>query len=930
MDLAGYNWLFPDRPTFALPQLETGGREHGSGWTTGGYIPPVLLKSIAWIESGWAQASYDPPVQYGQIGPVLSSHDCGYGITQVTSGMQNISGVPTLDQAMIGGHYAFNIARGARILADKWNAAPEFRPMVGIRNPSVIEDWYYALWGYNGFAFKNHPLNPDYAWPRPMYDCSSARTYPYQELIMGCAANPPTRAGVRLWNAQPVHLPNLSDPAFYDHLKLDNWGPCSQNLQCAAMDIPTPDPWNQDQTYPFYSRSQVFGDPIVALSNWNLEFVAPPSGQSTNQTIAIGNGGSGLLAWRLQTSAPWIQVSRIQGVSLGSDIGYAHQIVAIRADASSLLPGTYTGQITVETLWGTPATINVTVHTGDGALLNPSDGRIYLYQGGLKRHIPDPATFEANGFSWNKVISVPSDWAAALPTGQPLPSVLATGRLLRAPGNGVPTYVMENGAKRHVIDANLFAQCGYAWDSVAIVSSSTINNIPTAATLSGHPCPRVALPDGTLLVGTEGKVWVMRGNARRWVTSPVAFADCRYLWGNLNRVPDGLIAQFSAGPEVSGCTAEGSLILTPDGKVNVLLAGRAHHVPDSITFGAYGYDGNRITPVVELTAPPGQPVLSALSTGSLVRSQGDSVPVYVMDGGKKRHITGPDVFAACGYAWPAVAVLSPAAVDSIPTGSTLASGPCPRLPLPDATLIYGPDRAVWVTTQQTRKWVTGPSAMSDCRYDFAGLVPVSAALFAQFAPSQPVSSCTTPGSLLSRDGKIYLVVSDVKRHIPNPQTFEAAGLSWTAVTPLQQDMVTTGKPLLDVVATGRLIRASDQITTYVMENGRKRHVVSGAVLDACGYTWAAVSQVSAATIAGLPDGPQLTGAPCPQPTFVTGTLLVGSEGKVWVVHSGQRRWVINSSLYVACGYRWGDLNRVADSVINAVPPGPNLTAGPCP
>ncbi len=160
MDLAGYNWLLPGAALVRSPLLETGGREYGSGWTTAGYIPPVLLKSIAWIESGWSQASFDPLVQYGQIGPVLSSHDCGYGIMQVTSGMQNVSGVPTLDQAMIGGHYAFNIARGARILAEKWNAAPEFRPIVGNRDVSVIEDWYYALWGYNGFAFKNHPLEP--------------------------------------------------------------------------------------------------------------------------------------------------------------------------------------------------------------------------------------------------------------------------------------------------------------------------------------------------------------------------------------------------------------------------------------------------------------------------------------------------------------------------------------------------------------------------------------------------------------------------------------------------------------------------------------------------------------------------------------------------------------------------------------------------
>src|SRR5438876_1273511 len=412
MELAGWNRLFPEYPTFAPPAMETGDRGAGSGSLMGPYIPPVLLKSIAWIESGWAQASYDPPVQYGQIGPVLSSHDCGYGIIQVTSGMQNVSGVPTLDQAMIGGHYAFNIARGARILAEKWNAAPEYRPIVGSRNPTVIEDWYYALWGYNGFAFKNHPLNPDYAWPRPAYDCGSARSYPYQELILGCAQNPPARGGSQLWNSQPVTLPNLSDPAFYDHLKLENWNPCSSNLQCAAMDIPTPNPAHQDPSGTDLNRGQVLGNPSIITSTSSVSLVAPPGGQSPNQLIAIGNGGSGVLAWRLTATAPWVRLSRIQGVSLGADLGYTHQVFAVSADASSLLPGDHAAQIKVESLYaaGAPATITVTVHTGDGALINPSDGRIYLYEGGLKRHIPDPASFEGNGFSWNNVISVPADW----------------------------------------------------------------------------------------------------------------------------------------------------------------------------------------------------------------------------------------------------------------------------------------------------------------------------------------------------------------------------------------------------------------------------------------------------------------------------------------------------------------------------------------
>jgi hypothetical protein len=101
-------------------------------------------------------------------------------------------------------------------------------------------------------------------------------------------------------------------------------------------------------------------------------------------------------------------------------------------------------------------------------------------------------------------------------------------------------------------------------------------------------------------------------------------------------------------------------------------------------------------------------------------------------------------------------------------------------------------------------------------------------------------------------------------------------------------------------------------------------------MAACGYGWDAVSIIPTATIASFPNGPALNGAPCPQPTFANGTLLLGSDGKVWVMHSGQRRWVIDSGLFVACGYRGVDIDRIADSIIAALPQGPNLTAGPCP
>ena len=361
--LAGLNRLFPDIGEFALPRLETGGRSAGSGQLTTPYIPPTMLKAIAWIESSWAQAAQSVP--YGSVGPVLVSHDCGYGLMQVTTGMQNVTGVPTAGQAAIGGHYAFNIAGGARILAEKWNAAPEYRPIVGSRNPRVVEDWYYALWSYNGFSFKNHPLNPAFPLPRAPYRCDGTQpraSYPYQELVLGCMANPPVVDGEALWASLEVHLPSLSDPA----LSLANWVACSGNGTCASMDLLTPNPSHTDPTDSSLNRSQVIGDPSLSVVPGAVKVVAFPGTPSSSASLTISNTGTGPLSWRVSSSTSWLKVSRMQGVSLGSDLG--PQAFVITVHAEPLPPGVHIAQITVESLFasGAPKTVNVTVQvSGD-------------------------------------------------------------------------------------------------------------------------------------------------------------------------------------------------------------------------------------------------------------------------------------------------------------------------------------------------------------------------------------------------------------------------------------------------------------------------------------------------------------------------------------------------------------------------------------
>lgn len=361
MELAAFNRLFSNDSYFGLPLLETGPRQNRTLVTP--YIPPVLLKAIGWIESGWAQADYSVP--YGEIGPALVSHDCGYGIMQVTTGMQNTIGLPTPQQLMIGSHYIYNIARGARILADKWNLAPELRPVVGQSNPQIIEDWYYAVWGYNGFAFVNHPLNPRYpAWPRKPFSCGPSddgfghdrSQYPYQELVFGCSSHPPLVSGQPLWRGVDINLPDLQDPAIATALDPKNFAcgtsPADEpnSSYCYnSMDIPTPlKPSGQphsDPTQPEGDPMQLLGSPrLLVQGPADLPFTIVKGTTPPSYTITIGNAGTGLLSWTALGSHSWIKITPWQSVALGSTPSRMN----VTVDTTKLLPGKHEGIIKID------------------------------------------------------------------------------------------------------------------------------------------------------------------------------------------------------------------------------------------------------------------------------------------------------------------------------------------------------------------------------------------------------------------------------------------------------------------------------------------------------------------------------------------------------------------------------------------------------
>lgn len=201
-----------------MPPLRTG--PDGLGPPQPFYIPPTILRAVAWVETAWHQASWD--TTRGTNGPTLTSSTCAYGLMQILDGM-TIAGNPTASQLSIASDFHANIAAGAAMLASDWNRTPDQLPYAGRHDPHILEDWYFALWAYHCFGpvcitygAHNNPDDPALTWPRPVYNSPDQinsplgldySDYPYEELVYGTVQYPPLVNQQPLWAPIPIQLP---------------------------------------------------------------------------------------------------------------------------------------------------------------------------------------------------------------------------------------------------------------------------------------------------------------------------------------------------------------------------------------------------------------------------------------------------------------------------------------------------------------------------------------------------------------------------------------------------------------------------------------------------------------------------------------------------------------------------------------------------
>jgi hypothetical protein len=181
------------------------------------------------------------------------------------------------------------------------------------------------------------------------------------------------------------------------------------------------------------------------------------------------------------------------------------------------------------------------------------------------------------------------------------------GTLIRAAGDE-KVYLIDDGKKRWITDSATFVSRGYDWSSVITVSQTELMIYEEGQSISAGAAPR----DGLLVKGSDCRVYLIEGGRRRWVRDEITFVSLGYNWNNILQISDQELFKYIEGQ-----------ILSKD--------------------------------------MPGD--------GALIKGLG--VEVYLLRGGKKCHITSPEVFERNNFSWSSIIIISEEVLASYPDGSDM-------------------------------------------------------------------------------------------------------------------------------------------------------------------------------------------------------------------------------------------------------------------
>lgn len=238
--------------------------------------------------------------------------------------------------------------------------------------------------------------------------------------------------------------------------------------------------------------------------------------------------------------------------------------------------------------------------------------------------------------------------------------------------------------------------------------------------------------------------------------------------------------------------------------------------------------------------------------GTLLESLEDGTRWLMQNGRRRPVLSRAALFSRVGNR-PAVFVTAEAL-------QTFAEGPA--LQFPNYTLVRTPDQTVYLLVDDLKRPFASLQAVRKFGYAEDDIVDVEADDLAGYADGTALSvSAPDPNLRLLQDkktGGVYAVRDGVKRPVISRGILKAAfgTLSITPVARTVLDALPTGTPAL--FPDGTLVMKDGGKDVYVIDGGKRRHVVDERAFLAYGWRWNDVVKTDAKSLDLHPLGDPLT------------------------------------------------------------------------
>ncbi len=495
-------------------------------------------------------------------------------------------------------------------------------------------------------------------------------------------------------------------------------------------------------------------------------------------------------------------------------------------------------------------------------LMQGSSGKVYWVENKSKHWIINAKTFDAWGFDWNNISTLPDNFVNNISGSSDLSNIVTSTSTPKV-------YLLDGGNKVWIQDAVSFVSWGFDWSNITWINNSQLSIFPeTDFTVN------------KLFKTGNDSAYYLSNDQKYHEISNLHLLDA---WGlNKNQVEIISIDFINNYLELSAKSL--SNLVDYDGYVYLVDSGNIRHVPNENTFINWGFDWDEIIDIDKTIFKNMFPTPVSSLTNLIAAIGGDKV--YLVNDGQKIWIRSSFEFLNKGYRWRDVRFLSSDLVSSLPTvageGARLykkESDSVKAYFLDSLGIHHIPDTAVF------KAW----SFVSD------DIVTISDYEFNALTPSFDLSYLVVKEG----GGKVYFLNNGTKHWITSPAVFKAWGFDWGRISVVPEDYLNSfsdGKDLTN------LVHVSPKV--YLVDQGSLRWIENENVFNAWGFSWSdyidLTSQVKVSL--GLTSGDSVNG-------------LVHEYGKVNVLINGSKHWLPSSSTFFGWGYSAQDITFDLDQLV---------------